>query len=179
MLDWNHTSNNLCHWRYTIHEWPLDFFVGFILGNWLGTHSRAVLRFLVFYNDSAGPDSQWTGDSCHAVHQYNHSQSFVRHIVYRYCINQYRACGLIHHALGEPGSLYLLAASLLYLAGFIVTMAFNVPLNDALAAVDPGSGAGGEVWINYLRRWVPWNHVRTITSLGAMILFVFALRHLP
>ncbi|MCV4232731.1 DUF1772 domain-containing protein [Virgibacillus sp. LDC1] len=79
---------------------------------------------------------------------------------------------------GEPGSLYLLTASLLYLAGFLVTMAFNVPLNDALAAFDPGSSAGGEVWNNYLKRWLPWNHVRTITSLGAMILFVFALRHL-
>ncbi|WP_339192445.1 anthrone oxygenase family protein [Paenibacillus sp. FSL W8-1287] len=33
--------------------------------------------------------------------------------------------------------MHLLGASLLYLAGFIVTIAFNVPLNDALATVDP------------------------------------------
>ena len=38
------------------------------------------------------------------------------------------------------GSVWLLAGSLFYLAGIIVvTMAFNVPLNDALAAVDPAS----------------------------------------
>lgn len=80
---------------------------------------------------------------------------------------------------GEPGSIYLLAAGLLYLTGFIVTMAFNVPLNDALAAVDPASSAGSEVWNAYLSKWTAWNHVRTITSIGAMILFVFALRHIP
>ena len=33
-------------------------FVGFILGNRIGTHSRAILRFFVFYNDSASPNSQ-------------------------------------------------------------------------------------------------------------------------
>jgi uncharacterized membrane protein len=80
---------------------------------------------------------------------------------------------------GEPGSVYLLAAALLYLTGFIVTMAFNVPLNDALAAVEPVSSAGSEVWNAYLSKWTAWNHVRTVTSIGAMILFVFALRHIP
>ncbi|MEX3615198.1 DUF1772 domain-containing protein [Paenibacillus glucanolyticus] len=79
---------------------------------------------------------------------------------------------------GEPGSLHLLGASLLYLAGFIVTIAFNVPLNDALAAVDPGSSTGTEVWNTYLRSWTPWNHVRTVTSLGALVMFVLALRSL-
>ena len=39
----------------------------------------------------------------------------------------------------------LLAGALLYFAGtFLVTMLFNVPLNDALAAVAPDSSDGAE-----------------------------------
>ena len=44
---------------------------------------------------------------------------------------------------GEPGAAWLLAGNILYLAGIIVvTMVFNVPLNNALAAVDPASAEG-------------------------------------
>ena len=47
----------------------------------------------------------------------------------------------------KPGAGYLLAGSLLYLIGTIlVTIACNVPLNDALAAVDPSSADAGRVW---------------------------------
>ncbi|WP_314591830.1 anthrone oxygenase family protein [Paenibacillus terrigena] len=79
--------------------------------------------------------------------------------------------------LGTVSANLILAASLLYLIGVIlITMVFNVPLNDALAAVDPNSAAGADVWRTYLDRWVPWNHVRTIASLGSLILFIIALR---
>ena len=41
---------------------------------------------------------------------------------------------------GEPGAMAMVAAGVLYVLGmFIVTMIFNVPLNNALAAVDPAS----------------------------------------
>ncbi|CAN7291570.1 DUF1772 domain-containing protein [Mesorhizobium amorphae] len=77
---------------------------------------------------------------------------------------------------GQPGSFWLLAGALLYLVGNpIVTMVFNVPLNDALAAVDPASSNGAAVWTNYLSKWVMWNHVRTITAIVAMACFIFAL----
>lgn len=79
--------------------------------------------------------------------------------------------------LGTPGALYLLIGSLLYLIGsFLFTIVFNVPLNDALAAVDPGSAKGAEVWQNYLSRWVAWNHVRTVASLASLAAFILALR---
>jgi uncharacterized membrane protein len=40
----------------------------------------------------------------------------------------------------KPAAICLLAGSLLYLVGsMLVTMTFNVPLNNALAAVDPNS----------------------------------------
>jgi uncharacterized membrane protein len=72
---------------------------------------------------------------------------------------------------------YLIAGSLLYLVGCIlVTIAFNVPLNQALAAVQPGSSEDTELWQRYLSAWTNWNHVRTAASLAAAASFIMALR---
>lgn len=76
----------------------------------------------------------------------------------------------------EPGGGALLMAGLLYLAGcFGVTMNFNVPLNDQLAAVTPGTAEASRIWTQYLSDWTRWNHVRTIASLAAMLAYVTAL----
>ncbi|MGX4586183.1 anthrone oxygenase family protein [Paenibacillus chitinolyticus] len=77
---------------------------------------------------------------------------------------------------GEPGSGWLLAGSLVYAAGFAVTMVFNVPLNNALEAVNPGSAAGADVWSRYVIKWTAWNHVRTAACLAALAMFIQALR---
>ncbi|MEF3302894.1 anthrone oxygenase family protein [Paenibacillus sp. GYB003] len=77
---------------------------------------------------------------------------------------------------GEAGTIYLLAGSLLYLLVFLVTVAFNVPLNDTLAAAKPGSAAGADIWARYLVRWTAWNHVRTAASIAALASFIIALR---
>jgi uncharacterized membrane protein len=75
-----------------------------------------------------------------------------------------------------PGAVYLLLGSLLYLLGcFLVTMAFNVPRNNALAAVDPTSTAGAELWRGYVTGWTAWNHVRTAACLAAAALLTIAL----
>ncbi len=77
---------------------------------------------------------------------------------------------------GEPGTMAMLAGGIIYVLGmFVVTVARNVPLNDALAALGPGSEEAAVVWVRYLREWTAWNHVRTIASSLAMILFVIAL----
>ncbi len=77
-----------------------------------------------------------------------------------------------------PGAAYLLAGSLLYVVGsFLVTIVFNVPRNDALAAVDPASAAGAALWANYLTVWTAWNHVRTAAALAAAAALSIALRH--
>jgi uncharacterized membrane protein len=77
---------------------------------------------------------------------------------------------------GEPGSIYLLAGSLLYLVGAIlVTIRFNVPLNNALAAAEPGSAASAGLWTRYLAEWTAWNHVRTAAPLAAAAAFILAL----
>ena len=76
----------------------------------------------------------------------------------------------------KPGAGYLLIGSLLYLVGTIlVTILCNVPLNDALAAVDPSSANAERVWANYLKNWTAWNHVRTIAALAAAASFTVAL----
>lgn len=76
----------------------------------------------------------------------------------------------------QPGSAAAFAGGAIYVAGmFICTMVFNVPLNNTLAAVDPASANGADVWTRYLRDWVRWNHVRTAASTVAMVLFVYAI----
>jgi uncharacterized membrane protein len=74
------------------------------------------------------------------------------------------------------GGALALAGSLVYLVGILgVTMVFNVPMNDALAAVQPDSAAAASLWQDYLSRWTMWNHVRTIAGIGASALFILAL----
>ncbi|WP_426407744.1 DUF1772 domain-containing protein [Bradyrhizobium ganzhouense] len=78
--------------------------------------------------------------------------------------------------LGEPGAISMIAGGGLYVIGmFVVTVVFNVPLNDALAAVQPSSPEAGTLWAAYLKDWVFWNHVRTVASLVASALFVSVL----
>ena len=75
-----------------------------------------------------------------------------------------------------PGATCLLAGSLLYLVGTVlVTIAFNVPLNDALAAVEPGSTEGASLWTRYLATWTAWNHVRTVAAFAAAASLTLAL----
>ncbi len=76
----------------------------------------------------------------------------------------------------EPGAAWLLVGGLLYLVGAIaVTMAFNVPRNNALAAVAPDSTAGASLWTRYVAGWTAWNHVRAAASLAAAASLTIAL----
>jgi len=75
----------------------------------------------------------------------------------------------------REGNAYLFAGSAFYLVGtMIVTFAFNVPLNDVLAAVDPASPEGARQWASYLITWTNWNHVRTAGALFAAVAFYLA-----
>ncbi|KVO50823.1 hypothetical protein WJ77_21950 [Burkholderia ubonensis] len=76
----------------------------------------------------------------------------------------------------EPGAIWIVAGGAIYVLGmFVVTMVFNVPLNDALAATDASSAEGGAFWARYLRDWTVWNHARTVASAAACGLFIAAL----
>ena len=55
------------------------------------------------------------------------------------------------------------------IAGAVVTMAFNVPLNNQLDAVDPvglSAADAAREWQAYLSSWTAWNHVRAATGRG-------------
>jgi uncharacterized membrane protein len=80
----------------------------------------------------------------------------------------------------EPGAAWVRAGCLLYVLGtIVVTIAFNVPLNNALAAVKPESAEGATLWAAYLSRWTAWNHVRTLAALAAAGMFVIAIWQRP
>ncbi|WP_405874011.1 DUF1772 domain-containing protein [Streptomyces sp. NBC_00005] len=74
------------------------------------------------------------------------------------------------------GRVELLVGSALYLFGcFGVTMVANVPRNDVLAKLDPGTQEAAAYWPSYVREWTFWNHVRTVASAGSALAFVLAL----
>jgi len=76
----------------------------------------------------------------------------------------------------RPGAGYVLAGTLLYLAGTIaVTIAFNVPRNNALAALDPARSESQAYWTYYVRTWTRWNHVRTAAAIAASALVFIGL----
>jgi uncharacterized membrane protein len=76
----------------------------------------------------------------------------------------------------KPAAPYLLVGSVLYLVGTVlVTIAFNVPRNEKLAAVDPTSTGAIEIWAEYVTSWTTWNHVRTAAALAAAASLTVAL----
>jgi uncharacterized membrane protein len=74
------------------------------------------------------------------------------------------------------GSALLIGGSAAYVIGtFAVTMIFNVPRNDALAALQPDTAEAARYWAVYLTEWTTWNHVRTVASTAALALLAAAL----
>ena len=72
---------------------------------------------------------------------------------------------------------HLLAGSALYLVGTIgLTIAYHVPRNDALAALEPQRAEAADRWDGYVAGWTRWNHVRAAASLAAAVRFTLALR---
>lgn len=80
-------------------------------------------------------------------------------------------------ATAHEARVLVVGAGALYVAGvFLVTAAVNVPLNDQLAAVVPGTDGARALWTLYLQRWTRWNTVRTVAGVGAAVLFALSLR---
>ncbi len=78
--------------------------------------------------------------------------------------------------LSADRALWMAIGGATYFVGmFLVTVFFNVPLNNKLKAVDASSASGAEMWDRYLRNWTPWNHVRTVVSIVACIFFIIAI----
>ena len=88
------------------------------------------------------------------------------------------AFGLGWQHLSKDTLVYVSAGGAIYaLGGIAVTIAFNVPLNNRLAAVDPESKGGANMWQVYLAKWTRWNHVRSIATIFSTILLILAVLH--
>jgi uncharacterized membrane protein len=75
-----------------------------------------------------------------------------------------------------PGLGWAMAGGIVYLlAGIGVTLAVNVPMNNALDRAEPDSAEGATLWARYLDVWTKWNHVRSVGTLVATALFILAL----
>ncbi|WP_099042686.1 DUF1772 domain-containing protein [Mycobacterium neglectum] len=81
---------------------------------------------------------------------------------------------------GQPGSAWILAGAVVGLLAAIITMVFNVPLNNHLESVDPAGLSVADAaiqWQAYLSTWTAWNHVRAAASLAAAVLMLVGLRY--
>ena len=77
---------------------------------------------------------------------------------------------------GRPPAPFLIGGAIFYLVGtFLVTGLGNVPLNDQLAGLSVSDAGAAEMWDRYVARWTAWNHVRTVSSLGAAVLLSLGL----
>jgi uncharacterized membrane protein len=81
--------------------------------------------------------------------------------------------GLRHRGPATP---WLVVGAACYLVQIVLTVAYHVPHNDALAALDPSAAGSPAAWQHYYTGWTLLNHVRTITSIAASACFVVALR---
>ena len=79
------------------------------------------------------------------------------------------AAGIFYET--TSASWLLISAGLIYVIGmFVCTAAFNVPLNNQLAAVGDDRQEQTECWNHYYRVWTRWNTFRGLCSLVACLL---------
>jgi uncharacterized membrane protein len=78
--------------------------------------------------------------------------------------------------LDQSWAPFVLIGSALYLVCLVLTMAYHVPHNEALALVDARSPGAARAWAQYLSPWTAWNHVRTVTALTGATAFILGLR---
>jgi uncharacterized membrane protein len=73
----------------------------------------------------------------------------------------------------RPAAVWIIAGCALYVIGvFIVTMVFNVPMNQRLDTVNHENTETASYWTVYASSWTLWNHVRTIASAGSAVSFL-------
>jgi uncharacterized membrane protein len=82
--------------------------------------------------------------------------------------------------LRQPGSWLVLAGAVFAILAAVITMAFNVPLNNHLDTVNPvglPAADAAREWQAYFSTWTAWNHVRTVTSFVGAVLLMVGLRY--
>jgi uncharacterized membrane protein len=77
---------------------------------------------------------------------------------------------------GPAGTLIAVAALVYFFGCFGVTVAFNVPMNQALAGMELSSEGTRDFWLqSYVPRWTFWNSVRTGAAALSAALLLFGL----
>jgi uncharacterized membrane protein len=82
--------------------------------------------------------------------------------------------------LNQPGSWWALAGAIFGILGAIITMVFNVPLNNHLDTVDPDGLSvvdAAREWQAYFSSWTAWNLVRSATGFIGAALMLAGLRY--
>jgi uncharacterized membrane protein len=82
--------------------------------------------------------------------------------------------------LQQPGSWWVLVGAVLAILAAVITMVFNVPLNNRLDTVNPVGLSAADAtreWQVYFSTWTAWNHVRTVTSFVGAALLLFGIRY--
>ncbi|MEM9734654.1 MAG: anthrone oxygenase family protein [Pseudomonadota bacterium] len=74
---------------------------------------------------------------------------------------------------------WVFMAFAIYMSGtFGVTVSQNVPRNEALALVNATDTSADleTIWTTYSSQWTAWNHIRTLSSLAAVLFTALAFR---
>lgn len=84
--------------------------------------------------------------------------------------------GYAYFRVAGSASALIMTGGAIYLAGvFVVSLVFNVPMNNRLEAKDCSGPDASTYWTNsYLPRWTFWNSVRAIASAGSAICYLVA-----
>jgi uncharacterized membrane protein len=77
---------------------------------------------------------------------------------------------------GSANTTILVLAAALYIVGTIgITMAFNVPLNEILAAASATNPDSAQLWADYLQSWTFWNTIRGLAACASCAAFIGAI----
>ena len=82
--------------------------------------------------------------------------------------------------LDQPGSWWVLVGAIFGILAAIITMVFNVPLNNHFDTVNPVGLSvtdAAREWQAYFSTWTAWNHARTVTSFVGAALMLVGLRY--
>ncbi len=84
--------------------------------------------------------------------------------------------GYAYFRVAGSASALIMTGGAIYLAGvFVVTLVFNVPMNNRLDSKEYSSTEAATYWTDtYMPRWTFWNYVRAIASTGSAICFLVA-----
>lgn len=84
--------------------------------------------------------------------------------------------GYAYFRVAGSASTLIMTGGAIYFAGvFVVTLVFNVPMNDRLDAMEFSGTEAATYWTNtYMPRWTFWNYVRAIASAASAICYLVA-----